>query len=247
MKLLSILSLWLASCILSLGAGALNGVAVTHWNGIAFTAWNGSGVSAAGGGGGGGPTLVASDNFDAYANGDPLDNAANWVQEGAGSITTTKPGSDGTVTGASVASLCRHTATINADQRAEMTIDATISGGGYNWIGPAVRIQSGAVTGYAVVISSTDIFLISFNAGTVATVNSDGAATLAAGNKIAIECSGAGASARLKVQIDTGSGWVDKWTNQDPAVDIDGGSAGVGSWLFNASGNLMDDFASYNL
>ena len=53
MKTLSILSLWLASCILSLGAGALNGVAVTHWNGVAFTAWNGSGVSAAGGGGGG--------------------------------------------------------------------------------------------------------------------------------------------------------------------------------------------------
>ena len=63
MKTIPILFLWLASCILSLGAGALNGVAVTHWNGIAFTAWNGSGVSAAGGGGGS-PSFLINEGFE---------------------------------------------------------------------------------------------------------------------------------------------------------------------------------------
>ena len=62
MKTLSILSLWLASCILSLGAGAINGVTYSAWNGVEISSWNGSGVSAAGGGGGGGsdPDSIAS-------------------------------------------------------------------------------------------------------------------------------------------------------------------------------------------
>ena len=61
MKTLSILSLWLASCILSLGAGAINGVTYSAWNGVEISSWNGSGVSASasgGGGGGGGYALV---------------------------------------------------------------------------------------------------------------------------------------------------------------------------------------------
>ena len=59
MKTLSIISLWLASCILSLGAGAINGVTYSAWNGVEISSWNGSAVSAAGGGGGGGgPTYT---------------------------------------------------------------------------------------------------------------------------------------------------------------------------------------------
>ena len=77
MKTLSILSLWLASCILSLGAGALNGVAVTHWNGIAFTAWNGSGVSAAGGGGGGGGYTLVIEGSKSGPTGDVTSDAAD--------------------------------------------------------------------------------------------------------------------------------------------------------------------------
>jgi len=76
---------------------------------------------------------------------------------------------------------------------------------------------------------------------------SDTAVTLAAGNKIAIEASGSGTSTRLKVQTDTGGGWVDKWTDVNPAVDIDGGACGVCSWLLAGSVNRIDDWAGYDL
>ncbi len=198
-------------------------------------------------GGGGGPALIASDNFDAYVNSAALGDEANWVQEGGSTMNINKPGADSSVIPAGAASLCRHVATMNANHRAEVTLDAVAAGGGFDWIGPAVRIQSGAVTGYTVVVSSTDIYLISINAGTPTTINSDTSFSLAAGNKVAIECSGAGASARLKVQVDTGSGWVDKWTNQDPALDLDGGFAGLGCWLFSTPNNRVDDFACYDL
>ena len=65
MKTLSILSLWLASCILSFGAGAINGVTYSAWNGVEISSWNGSGVSVAGGGGGGGTTLYGPVDMEA--------------------------------------------------------------------------------------------------------------------------------------------------------------------------------------
>jgi hypothetical protein len=195
-----------------------------------------------------GPTLIAQDNFDSYANLSSLGAAADWVDNGAAMIVS-KPASDGAIITASGSAigLAYHTATFSANQRAEITIEATVAGGNFDWLGPAVRIQAGAVTGYGVVFSSTDLYLVSFNAGTQATIVSDTGMTLSAGNRIAIEASGTGAATRLKVQIDTGSGWVDKWTNRDPAVDIDGGSPGVCSWLLNNPSNKLDDWKGYDL
>ena len=89
MKTLSILSLWLASCILSLGAGALNGVAVTHWNGVALTAWNGSGVSAAGGGGGSPVELVTA--YTGYSTNSILDEQG-WAFVPSSNLTVTHLG-----------------------------------------------------------------------------------------------------------------------------------------------------------
>ena len=197
--------------------------------------------------GGGGPTLVAQDNFDSYIDGDALGGQGNWIDEAVG-INVRVPGADGSVNpGNSNVGLSRYNVTFAANQRAEMTIDAVGTGGGFDWIGPAVRIQSGAATGYAVVFSSTDLYLLTFNAGTVTTVNSDSAVTLIAGNKIAIEATGSGTSTRLKVEVDTGSGWVTKWASENPAVDIDGGQPGVGKWLLASLTNRADDWKGYDL
>ena len=202
---------------------------------------------AAGGGGGGGPTLIASDNFDSYTSASSLDAAANWVVE-SGTLNIANPSGDGSViSGAGATGLARHTGTFAANQRTEVTLDGLTGSASYEWVGAAVRVQTGAATGYLVVAGSTDLFLLSLNAGTAATINSDTGMTLSAGHKIAIECSGTGAAGRLKVQIDTGSGWVDKWTNQDPAVDIDGGSCGVASYLFSSFTAKVDDFFGYDL
>ena len=197
--------------------------------------------------GGGGPTLIAQDNFDSYADGSDLDGAANWVKEG-GIINVNKPASDGSVfAGDSNPSMYRHTATFSANQRCEITIDSVAAGGNFDWVGPAVRVQTGANTGYAVVFSGSDLYLISITAGTQATINSDTGMSLVAGNRIAIEANGAGASTRLKVQVDTGSGWVDKWTDQNPASDIDGGACGVAHWLLATATNRADDWKGYDL
>lgn len=196
---------------------------------------------------GGGPTLVAEDNFDSYTDASDLDGAANWVKEG-GTINVNKPASDGSLfPGDTASSVYRHTASFNANQRCEMTIDAVTTAGNFDWIGPAVRCQTGANTGYGAVFSSGDLYLISITAGVEATINSDTAITLAAGNRIAIEASGSGTSTRLKVQVDTGSGWVDKWTDQNPVSDIDGGACGVIHWLLSVVGNRADDWKGYDL
>lgn len=201
-------------------------------------------------GGGGGPTLVASENFDAFSNNDLLDDGADWVAT-SGSIQVLKPGGDGYVvpSAGGVIGIAYHTDTVNANHRAEATIQAVPAGNDeFNWIGPAVRCQVGAASAYGVVAGHDDLYLVKFNAGTQATINSDTSSTFSAGYKIAIEASGSGSATRLKVQIDTGGGWVDKWTNVDPGgTYLDGGNAGVCSWLLNDNNNQLDDWFSYDL
>lgn len=228
----------------------VQGIAIANvktWNGIAIA--NIKTIQGIDNTSGGGPTLIASDDFDSYADGSDLDDAADWVRVSAsGLINIIKPAADGsTSAGDANVGVYRHTATFSANQRCEITIDAVGTGGGFDWHGPAVRVQSGAATCYAVVFSSTDLYLISINAGTQATINSDTAVSLAAGNRIAIEASGSGTATRLKVQLDTGSGWVDKWTDQNPAVDIDGGACGLGKWLLSSVDNRCDSWRGYDL
>ncbi len=198
--------------------------------------------------GGGGPTLVASDDFDSYINAEALADQTNWDSNNEFCLNIKKPGSDGSINPGGTGGACYYSAaSFNANQRSEITIEATSTGGSFDDIGPAVRVQSGAATFYAAVFTAGDLRLIYVSAGTPTIIIQDNAMSLVAGNKIAIECSGAGAAARLKVQIDTGSGWVDKWTNQDPAVDIDGGKPGIGMFSQPGTVNSVDDWAGYDL
>lgn len=200
-----------------------------------------------GGGGGGGPTLVASDNFDSYADASALSAAANWdVAGGPDGAVIRNVAGDGSVYNSGVNDLYYYSgASFNSDQRAEGTIDAT--GGAFEWVGLTVRVQAGAQTGYWLMFSATELYLYSFNAGTPTLINSDSGMSFSAGHKIALEAAGAGTATRLKVQIDTGSGWVDKWTNQNPADDIDNGKPGVGGGSTGVIGARIDDWKGYNL
>lgn len=191
---------------------------------------------------------TAEDNFDSYSDSSSLAASAAWVSSTSDAVVR-KPASDGSVypSGNVTALLYHDTGTYGDDQRAEITIDAATTGGGFDWIGPAVRVQSGSASGYMVVFSSTDLYLLSCASGTVVTLNSDTGMTLTAGNKIAIEATGTGTSTRLKVQIDTGSGWTDKWTDVNPAADIDGGKPGIGGWVLGTTGNRLDDWKGYDL
>lgn len=200
-------------------------------------------------GGGGGPTLVASDNFDAYAGATDLGSEANWVAT-SGNIEVYKPAADSSLIPSSggTIGIVYNIATFAADQRGEVTIDAAAGSQLFDWIGVSVRCQSGSASCYAVIMGATDLYLIKINGGTQATINSDLGMTLVAGNRIAIEASGTGAATRLKVQVDTGGGWVDKWTNQDPGgTYLDGGAVGVASWLLSGNTNRIDDWFGYDL
>jgi hypothetical protein len=199
---------------------------------------------------GGGPTLVAQDNFDAYTTGVDLASTADWSSPGGGPMNVFKLTTDGSVCsgGASVCCAYWSADAFNADQRSEITIDATSAGGSFDDVGPAVRCQSGAITYYAAVFTAGDLRLISVvSGGSPTIIIQDNAMSLVAGNRIAIEASGAGTATRLKVQIDTGSGWVDKWTDQNPAADIDGGSAGVANFSQSGSTCRLDDWFGYDL
>lgn len=204
---------------------------------------------APGGGGGGGPTLIASDNFDSYGGGSALASAANWDASVSSTINITKPASDGSVSSGSstLGGVYYSGAAFNADQRAEVTIDTLAAEGTFDYVGPAVRCQAGAMTCYGVAFSSQGLRLFYLSAGVRTNIITDVVTTWVVGNKVAIEASGTGAATRLKVQVDTGSGWVDKWTNQDPALDIDGGKPGVVNYSQSGTGVRLDDWFGYNL
>jgi hypothetical protein len=187
-----------------------------------------------------------TDDFDALPNASSL-GAPNWHDEALGT-TVRNPSGDGAVYGNGAGiSLTRRTETVTANQRVEFTLDAVTAGGGFDLAGGAVRIQSGAATGYMVCASAGDLYLFEVVGGTAATIMSDTAMTLIAGDRIALEVTGTGAATRLTVQLNDGSGWVNWWTSINPPTDIDGGYPGIGSWIFGGPNNRIDDFKFYAL
>jgi hypothetical protein len=181
------------------------------------------------GGGGGSPTEVASDDFSSQAGFSDLDADADWeAEQGVNTIL----GGAVLCSNASGDSLHRWvTDAFNADQYASVIISAV---GTTDAFGPAVRVQN-AVTGYVLFYNENDttLTLAYLSAGTRTTITST-TKNYVDGVALRLRCSGAGASARLNAWEDTGSGWVQVFTDENPAVDIDGGSAGIFS---NNTGN----------
>lgn len=183
---------------------------------------------------GGGPTLVISDDF-AYSDGElETVSSAVWVVKSGGITVDT-----GRVIANNAShSLAHHTTAVNADMRSEITYAVD----GASYIGVAVRVQSSGDNGYVCFYDGTDLHLWQISSGAETVIQTAAVGSI---TKIALEASGAGALTRLKVQVDTGSGWVDQWTDQNPAVDHDGGFAGVSGYAAGASAG--DAFRAYNL
>jgi len=187
-----------------------------------------------------GPTLVISDDFT-YSNGDiQTQSGGTWtIVLAAGGININSNRYTGNHTDYSIA---YHSTAINANQRAEATIVVV---GASSYAGVAVRVQASADS-YFTYFNNGSIYLEQRSGATNTILMSDVAASFSNGNRIALEANGAGTSTRLKVQVDTGSGWVDKWTDVNPGGDIDGGSAGICTYA-NTATTLGDTFRAYNL
>lgn len=188
-----------------------------------------------------GPTLIFTEPFT-YANGSIATSSGGlWIiKEGTISIDTNRV-TAGTHTDYAMA--YRNTV-VAANQRAELTLPAT--GAASHWMGPAVRVQAGSVAGFYVITRGTELDLDKVVAGVHTNLQFDVSANISSGHKLAIEVSGTGAATRIKVQVDTGGGWVDKWTNIDPSASIDSGFVGVAGWN-DLSQTFGDNLLGYNL
>lgn len=170
----------------------------------------------------------ASDNFDSYADLSDLNGQGNWVVE-VGSFIVDKAASDGIVrcVAGGVDSVARKSTPLFApNQSAEMTLRAGIAAAGV--IGPMVRCQTGAGTGYGGLYdaASSVIYLFYMSAGSWTPINT--ASRSYVGNeKLKVRVTGSGASTRLAMDEDIGSGWVNIWTNQDPTFYLSTGQPGL--------------------
>lgn len=66
-------------------------------------------------------------------------------------------------------------------------------------------------------------------------------------SKIALEVTGQGTETRLKVELDTGSGWVEVASNLTPTLYLNTGPAGLHSYAFQNVTDFYDDWAAYEL
>lgn len=182
--------------------------------------------------GGGGPTEVASDDFSTQSAFTDLDDDTDWEAEQGAIIVI---GSAQVTSGASGDCLYRWVGagSFTSDQYATCTI-SDVGTSFTDSMGCAVRVQD-AATGYGVKYDETDqlLTLIYINAGSSTDITSV-AKNYANGVQLRLRASGAGASTRLNVWEDTGSGWVQVFTDENPAVDIDNGSPGL---LTNGAGS----------
>lgn len=175
--------------------------------------------------------VVATDDFQSYDDYASLDAQANWVNVSGDQIYVYPSPNKAAGAGVSSAEIrgIRHTATVAADHYASATLGVTGSSASVG-AGPAVRMQSGANSFYALVYyrQSSELYLVKFNAGTGATVSGPIAKTYSTGNELKLEADGAGSATRLTGYEDTGSGWVAVFTSVDPGgTYLDGGFAGL--------------------
>lgn len=194
-----------------------------------------NGVVGIDGGGSGEPELVASDDFSSQAAFSDLGDDADWEAED-GLLTvlsgTKVVGNDGGW------SLYRWVSdSFNSDQYATCSIGDV---GGFDGVGVAVRVQD-SVHGYGLYYNhaSTTLFLVYFNGGAPVTVTST-SKTYSSGVQIRLRASGAGTSTRLNAWEDTGSGWVEVFTDQNPTVDLDNGRPGLMSGGANNAPSITD-------
>jgi hypothetical protein len=190
-----------------------------------------------------GPTEVAADNFNSYANNDDL-TVGSWANEGGFTINIYN-GSCFVGNAANYA-YYRHTATFNANQYSTATVAAGTNAN-HAW-GVTVRQQTGSVNCYLLefAVDTGVARLVKVNAGTRAVLQTS-AAIYTAGDKLWLEATGTGSSTRLTAKHYTGGSWTTLWTSEDPGgTYIDGGAAGVAG-IGNTGTPRLDDWSGGNL
>lgn len=194
----------------------------------------------------GGPTLIASDNFDSYSNDYSLADAANWNVQTGFIYVSNGSGTAGKYYSNSDPGIVYHTASFSANHRSEATI-ANI-GSSFQFMGLAVRCQSGSDSCYYVQVDGSIYFLVRRNSGSNTVLTSAASLSLAANDKIALEASGTGSATRLKFQKYTGGVWSDVEASTDPGgTYIDGGAPGVQCASGAAGTAAGDNWNGYDL
>ena len=196
--------------------------------GILGSAGDGLGVLGAppGGSGGGGGSTAVEINFSGYPVN--LDDHADWVVQ-AGAMTVTNGETTGNLGG--TVSLARYVGRpFSANQAVEVTFGSSTAGtGGAH--GCAVRLQSGATSGYYLFVESgagVSVYFGIVNAG-AHTYPFSSTATGTNGTKLRLEVTGAGTATRLTAKMNDGGGWVtiSGMGNMDPGVYFDAGAPGI--------------------
>lgn len=197
--------------------------------------------------GGGGPTLVASDNFDAYADADQLELQSGWTSVNGG-VDIEKAASDGSTFGATQG-MVRSTATFSGNQRSVATCEL-LTPGSFAFVCVGVRCQAGADTRYWIQSDGTNWYLVHRVAGSQSVLAS-GTHSITSGARLALEASGTSTATRLTAQVYTGGSWsnITGAVNIDPGSGkyIDGGTPGIGGDGASSTDARGDEWEGYNL
>jgi hypothetical protein len=190
---------------------------------------------------GSGPTLVFTDNFIAadYTASQDINGINGWVQvagsykRGASTNEMAWPDAAAAYTNYT------NSVSVSSDQRIEATYAGTAIGAA-NEVG--ISLRGGAYT----VLWRNTTWTLYDSSGAL------GTGSLAVGDKMSLDVSGSGAAIRLKVQKDTGGGFVTEsgMGSVDPVTDIDTGQPGL--YGYDAGDGTMsyaclDDVKIYSL
>lgn len=171
---------------------------------------------------------TASDTF-LYTTASNLDDAPNWSISSGSILVASNSLASGIYANASGANSLYYydSGTWSGNQSAEMTI-VNVNGTTVTTGGPAVRVD--AANGYYAVYVGGTVFLNKSNSDVHAGISSYVQA-LAVGNKLRLQATGSGSATRLKVSVDTGSGWTDLASSVDPGgTYISSGNPGVSTY-----------------
>lgn len=194
----------------------------------------------------GGPTYtpVFSDNFDSGANGDVLGSRSGWTATRGVMNVLNPTTSAGSVynNAAGTSAEAAVTATISADQYCECTLVITGTPNTYRGIG-ARNVSSGNFYGLIYQPSSGTLFLQENPGGAGPTPLSKSYST---GHKLRLRVTGTGSALRINADEDTGSGWVNVFTDYNPTLEYDTGNPCVASYD-SSTAFSVDDFVAGNV
>jgi len=180
--------------------------------------------------------LPATDAFAGRGN-NPLANSANWTTSGAQDCQTRDTNDIAGDNNGSGTSLTHWSADSFADDHSsEFVVTSVVTS--TDWIGPGVRLQGGAKSGYVYWMRSTDSQLRRFDAGSQTAIGGTGEG-YAATDVIYLEISSTTLDPKKNGATDANIG-----TQTDATYSS--GSAGVGA-LDNSNNNRIDDFTGDDL